>query len=331
MTSGGSPLPLKDMLKDEEYSGDMLNDFARIVEEKEKEKKQKRELNRMGTNNSTIYRLTLSPGVHYSYCILCDSIKPPRTHHCSLMGKCVLNFDHYCPWTANTIGLENYGYFLLFMFYLLLGCVYVLWTNVIYMQHYFTILSLSEEFDVADISLMHSPFDKDDENGKRWMNALYILAITLSASLSVLLMLIAHGYLIITNQTTVEYFTNKGVGDDYKRGEKEKTLFKNPFDKGWRENVKRVFGAQTSTAAVCFHVLLPTVLPIPSLDYPLWINDSYSDDKNDDGGRDGNEVSAGSEDDEKGGLFEDRRGIASTTSASEQDVLIKRSVVSKKV
>jgi palmitoyltransferase len=33
--------------------------------------------------------------------------------------------DHYCPWMSNTVGYGNYRYFLLFMFYIFIGCVYV--------------------------------------------------------------------------------------------------------------------------------------------------------------------------------------------------------------
>lgn len=49
--------------------------------------------------------------------------------HCnmySVLGRCVLNMDHYCPWMCNTVGFYNYRYFVLFLVYLFGACVYVI-------------------------------------------------------------------------------------------------------------------------------------------------------------------------------------------------------------
>lgn len=51
------------------------------------------------------------------YCKRCQAWKPERSHHCSVSGHCVLKMDHYCIWIVNCVGLLNYKFFMLFLFY----------------------------------------------------------------------------------------------------------------------------------------------------------------------------------------------------------------------
>jgi len=41
--------------------------------------------------------------------------KVPRSKYDRMTGKCVPKFDHYCVWLNNTVGEENYRFFLLFL------------------------------------------------------------------------------------------------------------------------------------------------------------------------------------------------------------------------
>ena len=57
-------------------------------------------------------------------CKRCNSAKPPRAHHCSVCGRCVLRMDHHCPFTNCCVGLLNERYFVAWVFSVWLGCLY---------------------------------------------------------------------------------------------------------------------------------------------------------------------------------------------------------------
>jgi palmitoyltransferase len=50
--------------------------------------------------------------------------KPPLAHHCRVCRACVLRADHHCPWFGGCLGYGNHRHFLLFLFYLSVGCLY---------------------------------------------------------------------------------------------------------------------------------------------------------------------------------------------------------------
>lgn len=55
-----------------------------------------------------------------------DNFKPPRAHHDSVTGRCIVKMDHYCPWVGNAIGALNHKFFVLFIFYTLLTSIQAL-------------------------------------------------------------------------------------------------------------------------------------------------------------------------------------------------------------
>ncbi|TIA87290.1 hypothetical protein E3P99_03257 [Wallemia hederae] len=61
------------------------------------------------------------------YCRSCAVYKPPRAHHCSRSGRCVLRMDHYCPWMNNCIGYYNYAHFIRFLVFVDAGCLFHLY------------------------------------------------------------------------------------------------------------------------------------------------------------------------------------------------------------
>lgn len=64
-------------------------------------------------------RKYMDPATFYKprWCPYCQSYKPPRSHHCKELGRCVLKMDHYCPWVYNAVGYRNHKYFVLFLIY----------------------------------------------------------------------------------------------------------------------------------------------------------------------------------------------------------------------
>lgn len=64
------------------------------------------------------------------YCVPCAAPKPPRVHHCSECRRCVLRFDHHCPWMGTCIGLRNAKFFLQFLAYTTAASAHATWITV---------------------------------------------------------------------------------------------------------------------------------------------------------------------------------------------------------
>ena len=79
-------------------------------------------------------------------CNKCNKYKPQRAHHCSVCNTCILKMDHHCPWINNCLGLKNHRYFLLFLLYLDLGCLF------------FTAISYEVFFSIAKSFILATSF-----------------------------------------------------------------------------------------------------------------------------------------------------------------------------
>ncbi|PIN25768.1 putative DHHC-type Zn-finger protein [Handroanthus impetiginosus] len=144
------------------------------------------------------------------YCRKCNHLKPPRCHHCSVCGRCVLKMDHHCVWVVNCVGALNYKYFLLFLFYTFLETTLVS-------------LSLLPHFIAF--------FSDGEIPGTPGTAATSFLAfvLNLAFALSVLGFLIMHISLVTANTTTIEAY-------------EKRTTAKWRYDLGKKRNFEQVFG-----------------------------------------------------------------------------------------
>ncbi|KAH9620875.1 hypothetical protein KSS87_022608 [Heliosperma pusillum] len=144
------------------------------------------------------------------FCRKCNQLKPPRCHHCSVCGRCILKMDHHCVWVVNCVGALNYKYFLLFLFYTFLETTLVT-------------ISLLPQFIAF--------FNDGEIPGTPSSLATTFLAfvLNLAFALSVMGFLIMHISLVAGNTTTIEAY-------------EKKTTPKWRFDLGKKKNFQQVFG-----------------------------------------------------------------------------------------
>eukprot|EP00282_Hemiselmis_andersenii_P045429 CAMPEP_0172077214 /NCGR_PEP_ID=MMETSP1043-20130122/16934_1 /TAXON_ID=464988 /ORGANISM="Hemiselmis andersenii, Strain CCMP441" /LENGTH=418 /DNA_ID=CAMNT_0012738143 /DNA_START=92 /DNA_END=1348 /DNA_ORIENTATION=- len=65
-----------------------------------------------------------------SMCEKCQAPKPPRTHHCSACGRCVVGMDHHCVFLNNCVGDRNIAYFMRFLLWVAFACAFVFANSV---------------------------------------------------------------------------------------------------------------------------------------------------------------------------------------------------------
>lgn len=58
-------------------------------------------------------------------CHSCHVRRPIRAKHCKIQNQCIHKFDHFCPFVGNTVGRDNYKYFVsLLILHMFCGSLY---------------------------------------------------------------------------------------------------------------------------------------------------------------------------------------------------------------
>ena len=125
---------------------------------------------------------------------------------------------HNCPWIANCVGYRNYRHFYLFMLYLWWGCVYIVGLIVP------TIIAPQpgHHSSISDTPLFLS------------------LVVAFAGWAGLTGMLGLHTWLVVTNQTTLEFYVNgRRKEEKRKRGAGE---YRNVYDLGVRRNIEGMLG-----------------------------------------------------------------------------------------
>ena len=60
------------------------------------------------------------------WCTNCQNWKPDRTHHCREVDQCVRKMDHYCPWVGGIVSETSFKFFVQFVGWAGIFCIYVL-------------------------------------------------------------------------------------------------------------------------------------------------------------------------------------------------------------
>ena len=184
------------------------------------------------------------------WCGRCQQPKPTRAHHCHICDKCVLRMDHHCPWLNNCVGLHNHKYFVGFISFLALAAIW----------NFFMIA-----FGVFGI---YTPDPGLYATWSGWLT----FELVLSGSIAITMSTFSawHLYLVITNQTTIEFQFGRmrHVG-----GAKPATPYVNQFDIDLKTNIQQVFGAVHNVESYLSwakQLLLPNTSRPPSdgVNYP---------------------------------------------------------------
>ncbi|XP_015929806.1 probable palmitoyltransferase ZDHHC24 [Parasteatoda tepidariorum] len=195
------------------------------------------------TTRKIISPAVLKPG--WLFCAGCEANSPVRSFHCSKCNVCTLKRDHHCAFSKCCIGLKNFRFYLLFLFYLAIGALYAASFNM----HF--IWDFLGGFSVFSLAAHILPFIFFVFGYLSFRVFIYTLLSVLSVVgfLFVFGLLLIHTRQMLQNQTSFE--KNQGI---------------NLYDLGWRKNIVESLGIKWYLTWV--FPLLKSDLPSDGISYP---------------------------------------------------------------
>jgi len=160
-------------------------------------------------------------------CHSCHIVRPLRSKHCRVLNRCILLFDHHCPFVGTTIGLYNYKYFYMFVVFFTTADILFTTTGFLYWKHGMTAAAAAISTDAAKESM---------EIGTLMIIIYFSLYTIMAGGLSVY-----HTQLIYNNLTTNEH-QNLHKYNYLKKANADGSIsMHNPFNKGFLWNLKSRF------------------------------------------------------------------------------------------
>lgn len=155
-------------------------------------------------------------------CVTCRLFKPDRSHHCHVCERCVMRMDHHCVWIANCVGFNNYKFFVLMLFYVLLTIALILMAMLPRFVHVFRPILHWRYFVFMDFLVF----------------IMYCLTVLIFSN--VLPFFLFHVYLVLNSMTTIEM--REKQNSDSEEVQHCFKLAHLKYDRGYWKNFCHVFG-----------------------------------------------------------------------------------------
>ncbi len=151
--------------------------------------------------------ITPVASTRWQRCLDCNNQPvPPRAHHCVLCKKCILRRDHHCYFTFSCIGFENQRYFIVYVFYCSVSCLYALYLISCYIQKaYSDMYSMTYVDYILPITVIEWTLGYLEFQPFMAIFIAYLCAITGFSSVGIFLW---QSYMVLLGTTTHEYSSN---------------------------------------------------------------------------------------------------------------------------